>query len=255
MGFASFSCPFPQTPPRTLPRNHAILFSMPASSHSLSRQAGFLTTQWSVVLRAGRGADTTAHPALAQLCERYWLPLYAYVRRHKTDRQEAQDLTQEFFARLLEKKTVARANPERGRFRAFLLASLKHFLANEWNRARTQKRGGQSKQISFDWNRGESRLKLEPAQTLTPERLFEREWALQLLELVFEKLRAQYAAAGKSRQFEALHGFLRGERSDEGYAAAARELKQTEGAVRQEAHRLRKAYRALLKDERSQTLA
>lgn len=220
-----------------------------------AQAANFLTTQWSVVLRAGRGSDAGAKRALTLLCERYWFPLYAYVRRHKASREEAQDLTQEFFARLLQNNTVAAACPERGRFRAFLMTALKHFLNNEWDRARTRKRGGHAKHISFDWEKGESRLKLEPAHAITPERLFEREWALRLLELVLEKLRVEYVAAGKARQFDVLQNFLRGERPAEGYAGAARELGQTENTVRQSAHRLRKRYREILNEEVAQTLA
>ncbi len=188
------------------------------------------------------------------MCQRYWLPLYAFARRRVADRHEAQDLTQEFFARLLEKKLLASASPERGRFRGFLLTALKNFLANEWNRTQARKRGGRREHLSLDWEAGESRLHLEPAHDLTPERLFERQWTLTLLEHVVTRLQAEFESAGKQRQFEVLKGTLTGERSETAYAGLAAELAMTEDAVRQAAHRLKKRYRELLRDEVSQTV-
>ena len=205
------------------------------------------------MLRAGRQADSAADVALESLCKRYWFPLYAFVRRRVATVEEAQDLTQEFFARLLEKEMLASASPERGKFRSFLLTAMKNFLANEWDRAQTQKRGGGHKQLSLNWAEGESRLGLEPAHELTPERLFERQWALTLLDHVVSRLQAEFVGQGQERQFELLKGALTGKRSS--YADIAVELAMTEEAARQAAHRLRKRYRVLLRDEILQTVA
>jgi RNA polymerase sigma factor (sigma-70 family) len=215
---------------------------------------GFQTTHWSLVLRAGHREDRDADAALAALCERYWYPLYAYVRRHVADTHEAQDLTQEFFARLLEKQYLAVADPQRGRFRCFLLASLKHFLANEWNRAHAQKRGGGVRRLSLDLECGESRLRLEPWHELTPERLFERQWVLTLLDLVMRRLQEEVRASGKAAQFERLKDVLTGDRERLPYATLATEMGVSEEAARQAANRLRKRYRELLRAEVAQTL-
>jgi len=215
---------------------------------------GFQTTHWSLVLRAGKRADRGADSALAALCERYWYPLYAYVRRRVADAGEAQDLTQEFFARLLEKQYLATADPRRGKFRSFLLTSLKHFLANEWDRARARKRGGGVRTLSLDLESGESRLRLEPSHDLTPERLFERQWVLTLLDLVMGRLQEEYESSGKAAQFARLKGALTGG-GRLPYAAVAAELGISEPAARQAASRLRKRYRRLLREEVAQTLA
>jgi RNA polymerase sigma-70 factor (ECF subfamily) len=212
----------------------------------------FATTQWSVVLCAGRRGSPEAGEALAELCRRYWLPLYAYARRRVADVQEAEDLTQEFFARLLEKNALARASPERGRFRSFLLTGMKNFLANEWDRAKAQKRGGG--RLALDLHTGESRLCLEPAHDLTPERAYERQWALTLLEVVMGRLQAEFTAAGKARHFELLKAAITGDRQAP-YAAVAAQLGMSEDAARQAGHRLRKRYRELLRQEVAQTLA
>ena len=216
---------------------------------------GFETTHWSLVLRAAHREDRDADAAMGTLCERYWYPLYAYVRRRVADAHEAQDLTQEFFAQFLEKQYLAVADPQRGRFRCFLLASLKHFLANEWNRAHAQKRGGGRRRLSLDLECGESRLRLEPSHDLTPERLFERQWVLTLLDLVMRRLQGEYEASAKAEQFERLKGVLTGDRERLPYATLAAELGVSEEAARQAASRLRKRYRELLRAEVAQTLA
>lgn len=215
----------------------------------------FATTQWSLVVRAGKKVGPDAREALERLCERYWLPLYAYARRRTGDIDEAQDLTQAFFARLLEKNTLAAASPDRGRFRAFLLATLKNFLANEWDRKQARKRGGGCTRLSLDVAAGESRIGPAPGRDLTPERAFERQWALTLLELVVSKLEAEFRAAGKSRQFELLKGAITGEGLTPSYPAIAAELGMSEEAARQAASRLRKRYRELLREEVAQTVA
>ncbi|WP_254514027.1 RNA polymerase sigma factor [Anatilimnocola floriformis] len=214
----------------------------------------FATTHWSLVLRAG-GDNKSATAALQTLCERYWYPLYAYVRRRGLASPEAQDLTQEFFARLLEKNSLAAASPERGKFRAFLLTSLKNFLVNEWERGRAQKRGGGERPISLDLESAESRLRLEPAHELTPERLFERQWALLLLEHVMQRLQAEQTAAGKERQFELLKEVLVGGSDRLPFLAIATDLQISEEAARQAGSRLRKRYRELLREEVSHTVA
>jgi RNA polymerase sigma-70 factor (ECF subfamily) len=164
----------------------------------------FQTTHWSLVLRAGHREDREAETALATLCERYWYPLYVYVRRRVADVAEAQDLTQEFFAWLLEKNTLASACPERGRFRAFLLTALKNFLMNQWDRANAQKRGGGIRRLSLDLDDGESRLRLEPAHELTPERLYERQWVLTLLDLVMRRLCEEWIGGSNGVPFPSL---------------------------------------------------
>lgn len=215
----------------------------------------FRTTHWSLIVEAGRLGSREAGEALAQLCQRYWYPLYAYVRRRVRDVSEAQDLTQEFFARLLEKNVLAAASRERGRFRSFLLAAMKNFLANEWDKAKAEKRGGGRAPLSLALDTAESRLNLEPAHDLTPEKLYERQWALTLLDLVVERLATECAAAGKERQFELLKSALTGDRAAIDYPAAAGSLGMTEEAVRQAAHRLRRRYREILRDELAQTVA
>lgn len=206
------------------------------------------------MLRAGNRDDQQADLALSSLCERYWFPLYAYVRRRVADVHRAQDLTQDFFARLLEKNVLASASPERGRFRSFLLTSLKNFLVNEWDRATAQKRGGDRQCLSLDWDSGESRLQFEPAHEQTPERAFERQWALTLLEVVIQRLQAEFSSADKSRQFELLKETLTGSRAAFDYASLAAELLMSEAAARQAAHRLRKRYREILREEVAQTV-
>lgn len=214
----------------------------------------FETTRWSLVLRAGRQADTAAHVALESLCRRYWLPLYAFVRRRVASVEEAQDLTQEFFVRLLEKQVLAEASPDRGRFRSFLLTAMKNFLANEWDKARSAKRGGDRQRLSLDWDQGESRLSVEPQHELTAERLFEWQWALTLLDVVIGRLQQEFIDDGKSRQFELLKETLTGDRQAIDYPAVAAEWGMSEDAVRQAASRLRKRYRELLREEVAQTV-
>lgn len=220
-----------------------------------SAAAGFATTRWSLVLEARGPVTPRSREALSALCGAYWYPLYAYVRRQGQRVEEAQDLTQEFFARLLEKDGMRGVRPERGKFRAYLLGALKHFLSNERDRARARKRGGGASPLSLELDNAEGRYGLEPVDRRTPEKLFEREWALALLEAVLTRLRGELARAGKGDLFERLKGFLAGEKGDLLYREAGTHLGMSEGAVKVAVHRLRRRYRELLKEEVSQTLA
>jgi len=215
--------------------------------------ASFLTTRWSVVLAAGRPGEARARAALADLCEAYWRPLYAYVRRRGHGVEDARDLTQAFFARLLEKNAVEGADPRRGRFRGWLLGALKHFLANEWDRAQAQKRGAGRVPLSLEFESADERLALEPAHELTPERAFERDWALSVLERAFQALEAEWTARGRRELFAALKPSLAGE-PGESLRSIGQRLGQSEGAVKVAAHRLRRAFRALLRREIAETV-
>jgi RNA polymerase sigma-70 factor (ECF subfamily) len=214
----------------------------------------FATTRWSLVLSAGRDSRPESRKALAALCESYWYPLYYYVRRRGHRAEEAQDLTQEFFATLLAKESLRVADPARGRFRSFLLASLNHFLTTEWRRRSARKRGGGRRPLSFNVRSGESRYSQEPSHDLTPEKAYERRWALLLLEQAVSKLRAEYAASGKAALFERLAGFLSGEKGVL-YQQVAGDLGMSEGAVRVAVHRLRQRYRQVLRGEVAHTVA
>jgi RNA polymerase sigma-70 factor (ECF subfamily) len=218
--------------------------------------ANFTPTHWSVVLAAaGRSDSTHARDALEKLCRNYWLPIYAFVRRQGHNPHDAQDLTQEFFTRLLEHNYLAGVNREKGRFRSFLLASLKHFLANEWDKAKAQKRGGGRVLISIDAAAGESSVGLEPADVLTAEKIFERRWALSLLEQVLRRLREEYTRDDKEQQFEQLKSTLTEASRSVSYAEIARRLATSEGAVKVAVHRLRQRYRELLRAEIADTVA
>jgi RNA polymerase sigma factor (sigma-70 family) len=229
---------------------------LPPPSDQPASSGGFAATRWTLVLSAARGSETPrAAAALAELCRIYWYPLYAYVRRRDYDVPEAEDLTQEFLARLLAKNYLADVDRRKGKFRAFLLAALKHFLANEWHRSHAQKRGGGAIVLSLDANTAEDRYRLEPFHNMTPERLFERQWALTVLDRVLAGLQAEMTAQAKQALFEALKHCLTEQRQSGGYAEVAAELGMTEGAVKTAAHRLRRRYRELLREEIAQTVA
>ena len=215
----------------------------------------FATTHWTMVVTAGRDTSPEARAAMASLCEAYWYPVYAFIRRQCGDAEEAMDLTQGFFARLLEKRDLAGIEPGRGKFRSWLLLAAKHYLANERDRARAVKRGGGRRPVSIDTADAESRYRLEPAHDVTPERIFERRWALALLGQVLSRLQQECRADGKELLFEALKECLGGGGAHEGrYAHVAEELKMGEGAVRMAALRLRRRYRELLRQEIAQTV-
>jgi RNA polymerase sigma-70 factor (ECF subfamily) len=215
----------------------------------------FATTRWSLVLAAGRPNSQQSSAALATLCETYWYPLYAYIRRRGHDADDAQDLTQAFFARLLEKNDLATADSERGKFRSFLLSSLKHFLSNEWDRGQAQKRGGGRTPVSIDFVAADGRYHLEPSHELTAEKIFERRWALVLLENVLARLHEESVHAGKAGIFDRLKVYLTGEQPAVSSGQLAAELQMTAGALKVAVHRLRRRYRELLRAEIGQTVA
>jgi RNA polymerase sigma-70 factor (ECF subfamily) len=222
------------------------------SSHAAEGNFVFATTHWSVVLHAGRSDTTRARDALEKLCQAYWFPIYAYVRRRGRSPHDAQDLTQEFFARLLEQNWVAKADPARGRFRSYLLGALNHFLAKEWRKGQAQKRGGGIRLEQLE--SAETRYGSEPVTDSTPEHQFERKWAVTLLDAVLQRLGAEFEREHKSNLFDLLRPCLIGERDAQPYAALSGALDMSEGAVKVAVHRLRRRYRQLLREEVAQTV-
>ncbi|PWU07961.1 MAG: RNA polymerase subunit sigma-24 [Verrucomicrobia bacterium] len=225
------------------------------ASNARGHQAAFVTTHWSVVLAAGRNDTTRAQRALARLCNTYWYPLYAYVRRRGYGPEDAQDLTQEFFARLLSQDSLSKADRERGRFRTFLLAAMSHFLANEWDKARAQKRGGGAEFVPIQLGSAETRYGEEPADPRTPEQEFERRWAVALLDEVLNRLRAEHKDKESVESFETLKPCLVGDSESQPYAELAKKHGISEGAVKVNVHRLRRRYRELLREEIANTVA
>jgi len=215
----------------------------------------FATTHWTVVLAAGKRHTPQSDDALEELCRTYWFPLYAFVRRRGYSKEDAEDLTQDFFACFLAKNYLVGLSAERGRFRAFLLASLKHFLANEWDKSQRQKRGGGATLLSLDWQTADTQFQIAATNEPSPEQAYDREWALALLACVIERLRAECAAENNGRLFEALKPFLTVGKNAIPYPQAAVELGISEGAARTAVHRLRRRYRAVLRDEIAQTLS
>jgi RNA polymerase sigma-70 factor (ECF subfamily) len=221
---------------------------MEAASH-------FPTTTWTLVLSAGRQPDAHSHDALASLCEKYWYPLYAYIRRRGYPVEQAQDLTQEFFARVLEKRYIERADRNKGRFRTFLLSSLTYFLLDEKDRRHALKRGGSQALLPFEFRDGEETYQREPSHDETPEKIFERRWALAILARVLARMRAEFSRGGNPAHFERLKAFLLGQDDEFLYADVARELQTTEGALKVAIHRLRKRYRGMLRAEIAETVS
>jgi RNA polymerase sigma factor (sigma-70 family) len=224
--------------------------------HTLPGSPQFPTTRWTLVVAAGDPQRKDARSALVSLCENYWYPLYAYLRRRGYAPDQAQDLTQEFFMRVLEGRYLDRADPEKGRFRSFILTSLKFFAADEKDRQRAQKRGGGAV-VSLEFSSGESgeeRYQREPGHDDTPDRIFERRWALSMLERVMERLREEFVQHGSPENFERMKVFLLGQ-SEAPYADLAREMTTSEGALKVAIHRLRKRYRELFRQEIADTVA
>lgn len=227
--------------------------------HDLNRDEGeaggrFATTRWSIVLAAGRNSAGSGR-ALQDLCRIYWYPLYAYARRRGYAVQEAEDLVQEFFAELLEKATVQRADPTRGRFRSFLLTVFTRFLNRQRQRGAAQKRGGGRPAVSIDCTAGEARYRQEPRDDLTPEKVFQRRWALTVLQQALARLEDHYAARGALPVFEKLRPYLVADQLGPPYAQLAPDLDMSAGALKVAVHRLRRRYRQLLREEVAETVA
>jgi RNA polymerase sigma-70 factor (ECF subfamily) len=226
--------------------------SRPSSYGAAGR---FAATRWSVVLAAGGEHDAAdTRRALEELIRVYWFPLYAFLRRRGESSEQAEDLVQGFLTRLLEKRDVATVDKAKGRFRSFLLASLKHYLSNEYDKTRAQKRGGGAKVVPLDALDAETRYAVEPVDDMTPERLFDRRWALEVLQQVLRRLQEEYTRTGRIKLFEAIKDCLTPQRSRLSYAQYAEELGMSPGALKTAVHRMRKRYRELLRDEIAQTL-
>jgi len=220
-----------------------------------TRGPWFATTHWSSVLAAGNAASAEAADALERLCRTYWYPLYSFVRRKGYDPHEAEDLTQGFFARLLEKRSLDSVAPEKGKFRTFLLCSLDHFLANEWDKAGRLKRGGGLTFVSLQTTHAEERFGLEDREAATPERAFDQRWAQTMLELVLRRLRAEFGHPRQPSRFDELKPFLLGEPDAAGYATVAARLRISEQGVKSAVHRMRRRFRELFREEIAHTAA
>lgn len=225
------------------------------STESAKPRNYFATTHWSVVLSAGRNDTTRSHIALETLCCSYWYPIYAFIRRRGYSAHDAEDLTQGFLSHLLDSQTLINANPDRGRFRSFLLGAVNHFLANEWAKSQAQKRGGGKPVVSLDAAEAEHRFDLEPATASPPEETFDKEWATALLNKVLTSLEQHYKREGNHDLFAALKQTLAGSRENQPYALLAAQLNTSEGAIKTAVHRLRKRYRQLLEAEIANTVA
>ena len=226
------------------------------NSHSEKPQAQtFATTQWSRVLAAGGADEPISREALAELCQTYWYPLYAFVRRKGHTAQDAEDLTQEFFLRLMERDWIARADQTKGRFRTFLLTMLTRFLANEWDKATCQKRGGHLRHLSLTVEDAEERFSREPVDPGTPEQAFDRQWALTVFDRVLARMSEDYVQRDQAALFETLKPSLIGDREAQPYKQLAKDLGMSEGSVKMAVHRLRQRYRERLLDEIAQTVA
>ena len=232
----------------------AVLDCVPNQMGAVPSSA-FHTTSWTLVLAASGDSAADSAAALTRLCQTYWHPVYAFIRRLGYDPDQAQDLSQGFFALLLEKNYLQDADRERGRFRSFLLTSVKHFLANEWDRSHALKRGGGRVPIAIDVLEAERWYAPAAVEANTPERLFERRWAISLLEHVIVQLRAEFAATGKADQFDRLSMFLSPDSDRVGYDEVAAQMGTSAGALRMAVHRLRRRYRALLREQIAATVS
>jgi RNA polymerase sigma-70 factor (ECF subfamily) len=227
----------------------------PTESGLVPQSPVFATTHWSVVLEAGDGSSPQAHAALTRLCQNYWLPVYAFVRKRGHSPEQAQDLTQAFFANFLEKQHVMRADRERGRFRSFLMTSVENFLRNENDRAQAQKRGGGRQLISLDEQDAEARYLCEPTTEMDPAKAFEQRWAATLLDTVLRRLQAEFGASGRGDLFEALQPQLWGDGEATPYPDLAERFGLSLANIKVTAHRLRQRYRELLREEIAHTVA
>ena len=215
----------------------------------------FATTHWSVILTARDGNESQTHDALSRLCEAYWYPLYAYLRRRGFASSDAEDITQSFLAYLLSKDFLARVKPEHGKFRSFLLASLNHFVSDHLDKEHRQKRGGGQRILSLDAAHAEQRYGLEPADEMDPQKIFERRWALTLVEAALRRMESEAASAGKLELFHRLKTALVGERSALSYSEIGQSAGLSEGAIKVAAHRMRQRFRELFREEIAQTVS
>ncbi len=220
-----------------------------------NRAAVFATTHWSVVLAAGNQPSPESTAALQRLCQTYWYPLYAHARRRGCSESDAEDVTQAFLAHLLDRQSFQRVSPAKGRFRSFLLAAMNYFLSDVQDRNTSQKRGGGTITISFDAHDAEERYALEPVDGQSPDKIFERRWALTLLDQVLARLKNEFTDSGKENQFARLSGYLIENDGAGSYAEAARDLGQTEEAIKKAVQRMRRRYGELFRDEIAQTVA
>lgn len=219
---------------------------------SMGQAVSFETTHWSRVIAAGEGESGAA---LSDLCQAYWYPLYAYVRRRVRSVDEARDLTQAFFLRMLEKQYLAEADPARGRFRAFLIGAFKHFLSNEWDKAKAVKRGGRAMIVSIDFDDGERRYQREPAVNESPDQLFERQWVSTVLQTSIRRLQDEFERQGKALEFATFAAYINSEDSRVPHAESARKLGTTENAARTAYHRFKARFRTIVRDEVAQTVS
>lgn len=226
-----------------------------SSGNQFNGNRQFATTQWSMVRAINNENVAAANSALQELCQTYWYPLYTYVRRQGNDANAAADLTQAFFADLLQREDLKKVDPDLGKFRGFLLAALKNFIRNQWNKANAQKRGGGKSPLSLDFGEADDRYRLEPSHAQTPELIFQKQWAKTLLDRVTNTLRSEFAARGKAHQFEKLKNFLAGKNSDETLAEAADQLEMTEVAVKVAVHRMRQRFGEILRAEIANTVS
>ncbi len=214
----------------------------------------FATTRWSLVLAAGNNADDDSDSALAELCTQYWSPLYAYARRRGYNADDARDLTQAFFVKLLENRDLQAADQTRGRFRTFLLAAMKNFISGQWRKDNAQKRGGAVELLPLDFDSAEQSYGLEPFHELTPEAVYERRWALSLLDHAVTDLQIQYTRDGKAELFAALKGFLGSEQDVLPYAELSQQVGLSEGSLRTAVSRLRSRWRTRIRELVAETV-
>lgn len=219
-----------------------------------AKEHWFATTHWSTVLAAGRKSSPEAAAALERLCCTYWYPLYLYVRRQGKESYDAQDIVQEFFARLLGQNFLENVRPEKGKFRSFLLGAMNHFLANEWHRSRAEKRGGGRAAVHLDAQSSEERYQLEPVSDLTPEKIYERDWALIVLDQALARLHEEFVAVGKAQVFDQLKVFLEVGAKSGDYVPVGKKLHMAGSAVAVAVHRLRQRYRELVRAEIAHTV-
>ncbi len=226
-----------------------------SSGNQFEGNRQFATTQWSVVRAVNNENTVAANHALQELCQTYWYPLYTYVRRQGNDANAAADLTQAFFADLLQREDLKKVDPSLGKFRSFLLAALKHFLLNQWDKAKAQKRGGGKSPLSLDFGEADDRYRLEPSHDQTPDVIYQKQWAKTLLDRVTASLRSEFAGRGKAHQFDKLQKFLSGKNSEETLGDVADQLSMTEVAVKVAVHRMRQRFGEILRIEIANTVS